>query len=917
MDENELKKRILALEFIDDNGLEECVRFQKYWKEQGESLSLRMCLLKKKYLTPSQIAFVENMTTVPRKIQPLVSGYNLEIGSLFHHYNIQAKLGYGGMGVVYKALDTKLNRIVALKLILSVDSDSMENDRFLQETEATACLEHPNVVHLFDAEIRPVSYFTMEYIDGENFSEVIYQQNLTYIQIAMILYKCALALDYIHENGIIHRDIKPGNIMITANYEPKIMDFGLAKIVEKDYRLSQTGEVMGTLFYMSPEQVEGKKPSKRMDIYSLGATLYEAITKRPPFQGESYFKVIEQISLDDPIRPCILNPDIPKDLESVCLKSIEKLAFRRYKSAKDFANDLRNFIEQRPINASPPNNWTDLKKYVARNKLKCSFALALFCGFLATIIGYVYITKTFTAQLVEEKNNSINAAKAIFKPLQQVYLTQQDLRKDETLLAGIENTFQELQRLKILNKISDDDFHVQWMYGLVCGQSKNDRKFTKGIQIFDELIKMRPENMELRFIRGTLYAKRNFLEKALNDFTKCIQLQPGTDYLYSQRGLAYKKSNRYELANNDFTKALKINPDNNQAYKFRGTMLYAQKKYRAAEKDMKQALELNPKDAGLYTNLGTLYRDLKKYKQALYYYSKAIRVNNKSDSAYRNRARLYIDLKKLEYALRDIKSALDIEPQQEHSYYLRGTIFEKQQQYNKALQDYSTAIKYNSKWEVAYEARARVYALLKKYQLALEDLSMIAKLNPQDDIYMRLGNMCMNIQNEKKALYFYNKVLEIKPNNSNAHSNIAVIYKKQKNYNKALQFFNKAISLNPSSHVFYGNRGNLYAEMKLNLQAEADYTRAIKLNPTNATFYLNRGLLYETIERYQKGIDDYNIALSLSPENPQFYFNRGVCYYKLKKYSPAIKDWKKCIHLGYKDALKAKKYIKAAQQRFK
>ena len=286
---------------------------------------------------------------------------------IFGNYRILSKIGQGGMGVVYKAQDLRLSRIVAIKLISKNALQEKEIQRFLTEAKANAQLQHPGIVRLLDVGQKPQNYLTMEYIEGVTLKELIYQRQMTPANSVHILIQLAEALQYAHDMGIIHRDIKPENIMITRNAVAKIMDFGLAKIVDSNTQISQTGDIVGTPAYMSPEQVNGATVTAKTDIYSLGATLYEILTLRPMFEGKNRVNIWYKILKDDPIWPRQLNADISSDLEAICIKCLQKNPEKRYKSMQELANDLRNFQQQKPIIAKSPTVVTHVHKFIMRH----------------------------------------------------------------------------------------------------------------------------------------------------------------------------------------------------------------------------------------------------------------------------------------------------------------------------------------------------------------------------------------------------------------------------------------------------------------------------------------------------------------------------------------------------------------------
>ena len=320
---------------------------------------------------------------------------------MFRHYRIERELGRGGMGLVLLAYDTNLDRRVALKVIINEHNISEEQiRRFAIEARATAKLKHPNIVEVYEAGNTPKNYFTMEYIKGKPFSSLIQKGNLKAADIAAIMKKSADAISYAYrEHKVIHRDIKPSNIMMDGK-EPKIMDFGLAKEMDRDEELSRDGGMMGTLGYMPPEQIDNDNVGHYSDVYALGATLYNALTGRPPFQGGSYYMILNQIHNDDPMPPSQLTPGIPKELEAICLKCLQKKPQNRYKSAKDLSDDLDNFLYNRPVNAKPPSLAVKGYKWIKRNKVKT----AAFSSFAVVLLLIIFMVSYNNAVLKQEKD---------------------------------------------------------------------------------------------------------------------------------------------------------------------------------------------------------------------------------------------------------------------------------------------------------------------------------------------------------------------------------------------------------------------------------------------------------------------------------------------------------------------------------
>ncbi len=272
-------------------------------------------------------------------------------------YELTHLIARGGMAQVYRAMDRQLERPVALKVLfpeLSVDRTFVE--RFRREAQAAANLSHPNIVPVFDWGEDDGSYFiVMEYVQGRPLSAVLRDpQRVAPRQIATIGAGVAAALAFAHRHGVVHRDVKPGNILITPDGDVKVTDFGIARAMNTEESLTQTGAVMGTAAYFSPEQAEGKGVDSRSDIYSLGVVLYEMAVGRPPFTGDSPVAVASKHVRDQPVLPREANPTVPPALEAVIMKAMAKNPDDRYGSAEELRADLLRFADGRPVEAGDP-----------------------------------------------------------------------------------------------------------------------------------------------------------------------------------------------------------------------------------------------------------------------------------------------------------------------------------------------------------------------------------------------------------------------------------------------------------------------------------------------------------------------------------------------------------------------------------
>lgn len=274
---------------------------------------------------------------------------------VFGGYELQAELGRGGMGVVFKARQVELNRTVAVKMILSgTVSSAAEVERFRVEAEAMARLQHANIVQVFEVgEVDGRAYYSMEYIDGPSLAKKTADGPMPGREAARCLAIIARALHHAHRNGILHRDLKPSNILLDREGLPHVTDFGLAKKLDAESGQTRTGSVMGTPSYMPPEQAAGRVRDlgPRSDVYSLGAVLYETLTGRPPFRAETALDTLLQVLERQAAPPRLLNAKVDRDLETICMKCLEKNPKDRYDSAEALAADLERYLRGESIAA--------------------------------------------------------------------------------------------------------------------------------------------------------------------------------------------------------------------------------------------------------------------------------------------------------------------------------------------------------------------------------------------------------------------------------------------------------------------------------------------------------------------------------------------------------------------------------------
>jgi WD40 repeat protein/tRNA A-37 threonylcarbamoyl transferase component Bud32 len=317
----------------------------------------------------------------------------------FGDYELLEEIARGGMGVVYKARQVSLNRTVALKMILAGELASDQDvQRFRTEAEAAANLKHPNIVAIHEVgEHEGQHFFSMDYVEGTSLAQAVRDQPLPARRAAVIVETVARAIHYAHQRGILHRDLKPSNVLLDREGTPHMMDFGLAKRIAQKSDLTATGAILGTPSYMPPEQAAGNRAAlgPASDVYGLGALFYDLLTGRPPFQAESALDTVLQVLQNDPVPPRLLNPSVPRDLETICLKCLSREPQRRYATAEGLAEDLQRFLAGEPILARPVGRTERLWRWCRRNP-----ALATAGGLAAVTTAATLVILTVAAVLI-------------------------------------------------------------------------------------------------------------------------------------------------------------------------------------------------------------------------------------------------------------------------------------------------------------------------------------------------------------------------------------------------------------------------------------------------------------------------------------------------------------------------------------
>lgn len=490
---------------------------------------------------------------------PLRSG---DLGS-FNGFGIESEIGSGGMGVVYRARDEQLGRTVALK-VLTCAASPTALARFDRESHAASNLSHPGIVPIYSAgksnEGRP--YLVMPLIEGKSLKQAIQENSLTFRETAEFISRIAAGLHAAHQSGLIHRDVKPANILIDqVDGRAKLVDFGLVRGVD-DQTLTRTEMMCGTPEYMSPEQANTETSDARCDVYSLGITLYECLTGSVPFRGRPLDILAQHRDLE-PVPPSRMNKLVPRDMETICLKAIKKDIDHRYLTAADFANDLQSFLDGRPIQARPASRLEKSWRWARRNPrvalLTTALLVTLFGGILTTTglwqrsqINYVEAQANFVAA----KENFDAATEMVINTRQFAFRLAHELGHEIAARDLYREVLEEVDKLVVLR---NDDPAILLLQPKVY-LSNGEIEFAVGkaedsIRLFDksELLFLEIEEKELR---GLANAK----SKVASD-QHATSIHHVREFLSSvalQRGEAYHQTGNTAKALEDLQSANKI-----------------------------------------------------------------------------------------------------------------------------------------------------------------------------------------------------------------------------------------------------------------------------------------------------------------------------------------------------------------------
>jgi eukaryotic-like serine/threonine-protein kinase len=787
-------------------------------------------------------------------------------------YEIIGELGRGGMGIVYKANQQGLNRLVAIKMVLGGEH-AREEDlvRFKIEAEAVASIQHPNIVQIYEVgEKDGTPYFSLEFIDGGTLHQKIDGKPLPHDHAATIAHQLALAMEHFHQRGVIHRDLKPANVLMTLQGSPKITDFGLAKRLEGNSSQTRTGSLMGTPSYMAPEQASGdtRAISPLSDLYSLGAVLYEMLTGRPPFQGATMLDTIDQVRSQEPVPPRRLQPKIPRDLETICLKCLQKEPLKRYSGATALAEDLGHFLEGEPIKARPIGRFELGWRWYKRNPRIALLSSAVFLFSLILVVMAIVAAGRMAreAQTIKdarqladdrfergkkaiESGDVRQAIEIVGLPDPFVERTPalSEVRDNLRKLRAQVKTFAEFRRLLDLARYE----------GFLVSEKKLARAkdyFRELFALYDEIESHKGRGefglpplspWQLKLFREDVFD--TFLVAALVEYDQKSQgknpesareaarlaviwldraekLIPPTRALYSRRIFFKQVIGDQAGAEADKKRAESIEPNSPVDLYWRGysdrlraegskidNPRMVEEFTRQARDNFARNLKARPEHFWGHFEWATCHYDLKQWYDAIVGFTECIELNPDLPWPYHNRAEALANIQDFNEAILDETEAIKRDPEYLDAYLGRFTAYRALGKIPEAIADLDELIRLaSSKGELIFQ-RGSLHFATKNYEKALADFDASVKEFPRAPLaYRNRAWTRFFLRDFEGAISDWSIVASLSPKDYQARHYIGVLNLGYRRYDEAIRSLDEALAIQPGYPLSSLARARIY-----------------------------------------------------------------------------------------------------------
>ena len=808
-------------------------------------------------------------------------------------YEIQAILGRGGMGIVYKARHLRLSRVVALKMLQAgAYAGAHERARFQREAQVVAGLRHANIVQVYDVgDHEGCPYFTMELLERGSLAQALAGTPQPARQVTALLITLAEAVQIAHQAGIVHRDLKPGNILLTAQGTPKVADFGLARHFEGEAALTLSGTRMGTPSYMAPEQVVGKAGTigPATDIYALGALLYEMLTGRPPFRGETAAETERQVIHEEPVSPSRLNTKVPRDLETICLKCLFKVPQRRYASAAALADDLKRFMEGRPIQARRVGWGGRLWRWGRRNPTMAALLAALLSLFVLTVGGGLWLERKQAErrgrarEAVETALDEVPGLRHQGRWLEaQAILKQARSRLDE---AGSENLRRrlvradedlrlaaELERIRLTPAIEGNRLDFR---GMADAYARSFENAGLDVQGADEAVAARISASDLRTQLVMALDHWAYLADALGDTRSRARLLGLAQRVDPDPRWGDRFREPALWGNRDRQRRLAAEAQQRLAGEAREngppTALVALLAKKLGQQDeqaeplLRAAQERHPEDFWLNYALGDALRE-RKPAEAVGFYRAALAMRPTVAEVHLEVSVALERQGQLDEAIRACRKALELEPTVSRYHYYLGRCLHGAGRHDEAIAEIRRAV----------------------------------ELDPKEASAHHLLGVCWQDRGQlDEAIAEYRRAIELDPKPGSTHYNLGAVWRSKGRLDEAMAEARRALELDPEGVPAQLLIGVCWQEKGQLDEAMAQFRRIIKLDPKVASAHFNLGLCLHARGQLDEAMAEYRRALELNPKEPRANFNLGLCLQARRRLDEAVAEYRRAIDLDH------------------
>jgi serine/threonine-protein kinase len=821
-------------------------------------------------------------------------------------YHVESLLGAGGMGKVYKARDRELDRTVAIKVLRpDLMTDPMALQRFKHELLLASSISHPNILRIHDlGEYNAVKFISMAYVDGGDLTQVLRKEGrLPLERVLNIMRQLAAALAAAHGVNVVHRDLKPQNILLDRDDRVYVSDFGIAKTLESERTsVTRTGAVLGTPMYMSPEQVEGKPVDHRSDLYSFGLIFYEMLTGILPFSGDSTFQLMYQRVHQLPKRPELVIPDLPLYLSRICLKCLEKEPAKRYQSANEILVDLEF--------KHAPTHTRTVQITLPLISKKISISASAVVLLLACLLAIPPVRDFLFRHKPAEPTSGIPS----LKQGKFVAVLPMRVLGDQASLGYVADGLVEALSAKLFQLHDMHTASVSEVQKARPSKSLNEVAQQLGVNlVVSGMIQGSGDKLRIVASLDDVADGRRVWTQEFSGVQQDLLTLEDQIYGGVVEALALKPTSE------ESARTTPHPTENFEAYdlylKGRSAMRGQQdvKNIQAAIGYYEEALKKDPSFALAYAGVAdaslVMYHEKKDSfwsQKALAAAQQAERLNDNLPEVHFSLGGVYTASGKSAEAVSELKRALQLAPNSDDGYRGLGKAYVALGQKDLGLQAYQRAIEINPYYWVNYNYAGQAYFRLGEYDKALAAFQRMIELEPTNSFgYLNAGAVYFQQGKYEQCIPFFQKALQIQPHYM-TYSNLGTAFFYLKRYTESVPMFQKAVEMNPNDGMVMGNLADSYRWSGRKQEAMDAYDRAIALgykelqvNPRAASAMGSLALYYAKKGDTAHALEFIQHALSIEPRNIALVYIQAVVYCLADRKTESLRVLREAFQKGY------------------